>query len=135
MNFQKTSSDAIALKSYMQANANKMYAAITAASVFASLTPVIAGADVMSGLVENIGGVVIAAIAIIGMIVTAKLTIGYLKGGDGSIGKIVSTILVILVLIGLVVVFMNVDSLKSLFGGVAESATNTAAELSTDILG
>lgn len=96
--------------------------------------PAMAEGSGLSGVLSNVGGICIVVVAIVGVIVVVKFSTDHLKG-NGSIGKVITAVLAIFALIGIIVVLMNVDSLQSIFGGVANKAVKTTGDVANEALG
>lgn len=110
-------------------------AAASALSVLLVPSFAFAASETMNNILKNLGGVIITVIAIVGVVFTVKAVLDYMKGGDGSIGKIVTTVLVVLLFIGLVLVLTNADQIGDMFRPIADTGVQSASNLATDILG
>lgn len=113
-------------------------ATVAAAVMAVSFVPAQAFAgesSTMKPILTNIGNLIITAIAIVGVIFTVKAVLKYMKDGNGSIGQIVTTVLVTLLFIGLVVVLVNADTLSATFQPIANKGVETAGDLGKEILG
>lgn len=100
-----------------------------------ALMPLPSMASALDGVLTSIGGLCITVIAIVGVIVLVKQSAEHVKGTGVGIGKIITTVLVILLLIGLVVTLMNISALQDLFGGIAGKAVETTGNVAQEALG
>lgn len=113
----------------------KNLSALVLTTLAITLMPLPSMASALDGVLSSIGGICITIVAIVGIVVIVKLSADHLKGSGGGIGKIITAILITLLLIGLIVTLMNVDSLQSLFGGIAGKAVETTGNVAQEALG
>ena len=110
-------------------------AALAVALGAATIVPQMAfAAGTVNNLLSNIAGIITGIIAILAVVILVMKIKDYITG-QGSIGQIVVPVLVCLLVIGLVQVFANVDSLQSIFGSVSETVVETTADVANDALG
>ena len=106
-----------------------------AAAVMAAMLPLQAYAGALDGVVNGVGGLAIAVVAIIGIVIVAKGIADHITSGNTSIGKIITEVFVVLLVIGIIFVFMNYQSLENTFGTVATKGTELTGEVATEALG
>lgn len=96
--------------------------------------PAMAASGSLSGVLQSIGGLCITVVAIVGVIFIVKFAVDMMKNG-GSVGKVIISVLTTLLLIGLIVTLMNIDSIQGIFGGVAGKAVETTGQVAEEALG
>lgn len=109
-------------------------AALAAALGVVTIIPQMAfAAGTVNNLLSNIAGIITGVIAILAVVILVIKIKDYITG-QGSVGQIVVPVLVCLLVVGLVQVFANIDSLQDIFGGVSNTLVETTADVANDAL-
>lgn len=108
--------------------------ALAAMTMMLMPLPSMAASGALGGVLTSIGGLCITVVAIVGVVFVVRYSIDVAKDGKGSVGKIVTSVLVTLLLIGLIVTLMNVEALQGIFGGVANKAVETTGNVANEAL-
>ena len=91
------------------------------------------GGSSISGVVSGAGTVAGAIVAVIMIVMLVRHGMEYAQG-QGNIGKMVIDVLVLLLMIGLIAVAMNWESLQSGFEGIANGGVDVVEDAANTIL-
>ena len=91
------------------------------------------GGGSISGVVSGAGTVAGAIVAVIMIVMLVRHGMEYAQG-QGNIGKMVIDVLVLLLMIGLIAVAMNWESLQSGFEGIANGGVDVVEDAANTIL-
>lgn len=106
-----------------------------AAAALAAVAPIPALAGPFDSMLSNVAGMAIVLVAIVSIVVILKMVADRTANGGASITEILTKVGIALLIVGFIVVLSNITGLSSVFGGVAQSGTDLAANVATEALG
>lgn len=88
----------------------------------------------LNSILSNVGTLAVIIVGIIGVVVILKGVFNLITKGDGSKGKIITEVLILVGIIILILMFTNISAFAGLFTNVGDSAANIASNTADQLL-